>query len=196
MELSWLSMLRLPPLRVSVLVGLGLLGLVLGGCVFGVRGVPASEGLENFARVNAGLWRGAQPDERGIERLKQLGAATIINLRMANDVRPDEVAAAKRLGLGYYNVPLHGLSAPTEADVDRVLALIATAKPPVFIHCQHGADRTGTIIACYRMTHDGWTAQHAMAEAKQHGFSGWQFGMKRFVLAYPSHGHAAIPVAP
>ena len=149
-----------------------------------VRGVPATEGLANFARVGESFWRGAQPDEAGIDTLKKWGVATIINLRMADEVMPYEEAAARRNGIGYVNVPLPGLHAPSEADVARVLELIKTSKPPVFVHCQHGADRTGTIVACYRMKTDGWTTERAFAEAKRFGLSRWQFGMKNFILSY------------
>ena len=164
----------------------GMLAVVLlaGGCLGGQRGVPASEGLANFARVSETLWRGAQPDEHGLETLKKLGATTIINLRMADDVVPGEEAAARRLGLGYVNVPLPGWSAPDAVAVARVL--LASSPPPVFLHCEHGADRTGTIIACYRIRHDGWTTERALAEARVYGLSGWQFGMKRFVRSFPA----------
>lgn len=163
---------------------------VAGGCVGGQRGVPASEGIANFGRVSPVLWRGAQPDEPGIEHLAKLGVVMIINLRQADDVVPGEAATARRLGLDYENVPLPGLGAPDEADVARVLALIANAPGPVFLHCEHGADRTGTIVACYRIRHDGWAVDRALAEAKRYGLSDWEFGMKRFVRHF-----AAAPVA-
>ena len=80
------------------------LTFAIAGCSLFARGVPASEGLPNFGRVSNVLFRGAQPDERGLENLKRLGVATIINLRMADDAVPGEEAAARRLGIGYVNV--------------------------------------------------------------------------------------------
>lgn len=56
------------------------MAIVSGGCTNQPRGVPASEGIANFGQVNATLYRGAQPDERGIGNLQRLGVATIINL--------------------------------------------------------------------------------------------------------------------
>lgn len=155
-----------------------------GGCAGGRRGVPASQGIANFGRVNGTLFRGAQPDERGLENLQRLGVATIINLRMAADAWHGEADAAHRHGLVYVNVPLQGLGAPTDAQVTRVLSLLESSRPPVFVHCEHGADRTGTIVACYRMRHDGWTPDQAMAEAERFGMSGWQFGMRSYVRDY------------
>jgi len=173
----------------NVVLRMGWLGMLLavalsGGCASFPRGVPAAEGIGNFAKVDDRLWRGAQPDAAGLARLKELGAATVINLRMADDVEPGEEATARRLGLGYVNVPLHGFSAPSDADVARVLGLIATSPAPVFLHCEHGADRTGTIVACYRLRHYGWTAEEALAEARRHGISIWEFGMIRYVRKF------------
>jgi protein tyrosine/serine phosphatase len=52
---------------------------------------------------------------------------------------------------------------------------------PVFIHCQHGCDRTGTIIACYRIKHEQWTRENAWQEAVRYGISRFERGMKSFV---------------
>ena len=171
----------------------GLFGLTFlaGGCSIGPPGVPASNGIANFGKVSETLWRGAQPDEPGTEHLAKLGVAMIINLRQADDVVPGEAAAARRLGLAYENVPLPGWDEPSDAAVARVLALIAASPGPVFLHCEHGADRTGTIIACYRIRHDGWTTERALAEARNYGLSGWEFGMKRFVREFSAKPAAA-----
>lgn len=170
--------------RIWTIAAVALLTLGTVGCVLVARGVPASEGLPNFGRADARLWRGAQPDAVGLKSLKRLGVATVINLRMADDVAPGEEETLRRLGIDYFNVPLRGLSGPTDAEVDQVLALIASSPAPVFVHCQHGADRTGVIIACRRMRHDGWTTERALAEAEHYGISVWQFGMKRYIRGF------------
>ena len=152
------------------------------------RGVPASEGIINFCKVNDRLYRGAQPDATGIKNLARLGVKTIINLRTANDVWKAEEAEARTSGITYTNVPLRGLGRPTDAQAATLLALIETLPAPVFIHCQHGCDRTGTIIACYRIKYDSWSSQLALEEARKYGLSALERGMRKFILAF---GNAA-----
>lgn len=150
-------------------------------CAAGQRGMPAQEGIGNFGRVNDSLFRGAQPDETGLKNLKRLGIKTVINLRTTNDLWKAEEAAAGRNGIAYTNVPLAGLGRPTEEQISRVLSIIETAPSPVFIHCEHGCDRTGAVIACYRIRHDKWSSQEALHEARQFGMSPLERGMKACV---------------
>ena len=51
--------------------------------------------------------------------------------------------------------------------------------------------RTGTIVACYRMGHDGWTNEQALEEARHYGLSAWQFGMTRYIREYSPPAAAA-----
>lgn len=140
------------------------------------------EALPNFHLVNAQLYRGAQPKTGGLKRLKEIGVKTIVNLRGADEHTREEEQEAGASGLRYYNVVLPEFSKPKGQDVQRVLELIdAPENQPVFVHCRRGADRTGTIIAAYRITHDGWTAADAKKEAEKYGMSWTQRGMKHFI---------------
>jgi protein tyrosine/serine phosphatase len=138
--------------------------------------------LPNFHQVNSQLYRGAQPIAGGLQRLKAIGIKTIVNLRRDDDRTRAEGDTARALGLRYYSVPLPGFSAPKDKEVQQVLDIInAPDNQPIFVHCRHGEDRTGTIIACYRITHDGWTATQAKKEAESCGMSWTQVGMKRYI---------------
>lgn len=152
--------------------------------VAGRRGLPAQEGIYNFGKVSEGLYRGAQPDEAGIQNLKRLGIKTIVNLRMPDDVLSGEETQAHANGITYTNVPLRGLGRPTDEQVKNVLALIETLPAPVFVHCQHGCDRTGTIVACYRIQHDKWLSETALDEAGHYGMSPFERGMRKFVKEF------------
>ena len=77
------------------------------------------------------------------------------------------------------------LGRPTDEQVERALAVIdARENWPVFVHCQRGADRTGVIIAVYRILRDKWTAEQAIDEAKRFGMAGLQFRKKDYISDY------------
>jgi tyrosine-protein phosphatase SIW14 len=140
------------------------------------------ESLPNFQQVNPNLYRGAQPPPGGLKILADKGIKTIINLRGASDETRAEEQQAKALGIKFFNLQFPPLSKPDFTQVDQALALINDpANQPVFVHCKHGEDRTGTVIACYRMTHDNWDDEQAITEAKKFGMSFVQVSMKRFI---------------
>ena len=152
-----------------------------GACFAGNRGLPAQQGILNFGKVGEDVYRGAEPDTTAVSNLQRFGIKTIIDLRMPRQVRKAEALEARAAGIVYTNVAMPGLSRPTDAQVKNVLALMDTLPKPVFIHCQHGCDRTGTVIACYRIQHDNWTHATAWQEAVRHGISRLERGMRNYV---------------
>ena len=81
------------------------------------------------------------------------------------------------------------LNRPSHEQVARVLAIINDpANHPVFIHCKRGSDRTGTIVACYRISKENWTDEQAIDEAKRHGMSWIQFSMKDYISDFDRDG--------
>jgi protein tyrosine/serine phosphatase len=62
-----------------------------------------------------------------------------------------------------------------------LLALIKTLPAPVFVHCRPGCDRTGTIIACYRIRQGGWPNEAALEEARKYGLSKLEHGMTKYI---------------
>jgi protein tyrosine/serine phosphatase len=151
---------------------------------FGERGVPAQQGVANFGRVSDGLFRGAQPSGPALTNLAWLGIKSIINLRMPTEATREEELAARAQGIVYTNVPLAGTGRPTDDQVRLALRLIETLPKPVFVHCKHGADRTGLIVACYRIEHDKWSNDAALKEAVTYGMSRFERQMKNFVLSF------------
>ena len=153
-------------------------------CKSSARGLPTQEGILNFGKVTETIYRGAQPDTNGMASLQRLGVKMIINLRMPGDGWKEEESLAQAQGIIYTNVPLRGIGRPTDDQINTVLKLIESVQGPVFIHCQHGCDRTGTIVACYRIKHDQWSSEKALAEAVHYGMSSLERGMKRYVADF------------
>lgn len=146
---------------------------------------PSYKELPNFRKVSDGLNLGAQPQSGGVKKLAELGIKTILNLRGPDELIPGEQKETETAGLRYFNIPMPGLSAPTNEQVARVMAIVNDPdNQPVFVHCKRGADRTGTIGAIYRISHDGWTADRAIAEARLNGMSWAEFGMRTYIWDY------------
>lgn len=144
-----------------------------------------SENLPNFHQVNSKLYRGAQPKAGGLKELAARGIKTIVNLRGQGEGVRAEAAEASAAGLRFFNIPFDRKGRPDDADLKQVLTIIDTPEyQPVFVHCQQGADRTGTVIAIYRITHDDWTSERAKAEANRYGMHPWERGMKNYIHDY------------
>ena len=146
---------------------------------------PSYKDLPNFHKVSDQLYRGAQPLRGGMKKLSELGVKTVINLRGPDDRISGEQEETESAGLRYFNIPMPGLSAPSDEQVARVMAIVNNPdNQPVFIHCKRGSDRTGTITAIYRISREGWTSDRAIAEARRNGMSWAEFGMRTYISDY------------
>jgi tyrosine-protein phosphatase SIW14 len=172
----------------ALLVALTLLGPIAFG-----QSQPSYGELPNFYRVNEHLYRGGQPRTGGIKKLADLGVKTIINLRGEDDLSRSEEKEVTGANMRYFRVPMAGVGRPTDAEMSRVMAIVdAPENWPVFIHCKRGSDRTGTVVACYRILHDRWDGERATAEARKFGMSWVEMGMKGYISDYyRSHSQAA-----
>jgi protein tyrosine/serine phosphatase len=115
---------------------------------------------------------------------------------MPKEALKSEQGQAAADGMIYTNVPLAGVGRPTDAQVAKILSLIESSPSPVFVHCEHGCDRTGTIIACYRIQHDQWSGAAALQEARKYGMSKLERGMRNFVLDFARSTNKPVPATP
>ena len=142
--------------------------------------------LPNFHEVHSYLYRGARPTGAGLEKLKSMGIKTIIDLRASKlEVEP-EAATVKRMGFTTINLPMTS-QAPTKQEIDTFIATVENAEKtnsPVFVHCAHGADRTGCMIGIWRVTHDGWTYDKAYEEMRKYNFKPKYSLLSNTVKAY------------
>jgi protein tyrosine/serine phosphatase len=126
--------------------------------------------LPNFHLVAPGVYRGAAPTPAGLRRLRAMGVRTVIDLRIAPKTVRKEKATAESLGLKFINLPMSE-EPPTQSQVDTLLSTLRAAKrEPVYVHCQHGADRTGCMLVIYRETEQGWNYDRTYKEMRRYGF--------------------------
>lgn len=153
---------------------MGTLGLGLAGCATG-HPHTANRPLRHLFKVDQDLYRGAQPTAEGFHELKALGVKTVISLRA---LRPSEQREIQRemesLGMRWVSLPMRMAWRATPKQIQEFLAIATDpANQPVFIHCEQGEDRTGSMVAIYRIVKQGWAPERAYREAVSLGMADW-----------------------
>jgi protein tyrosine phosphatase (PTP) superfamily phosphohydrolase (DUF442 family) len=156
------------------LVAVCLLALSVNGCAYVSYVKDPFVDIPAFSQVNEHIYRGGRPKAAGFEHLKSLGIKTIVDLTgTGKDAQREEQRAAE-YGFEYVHIPLSVYKKPTdEQSLLFLKAVLDPQKQPVFVHCHSGRDRTGAMIAMYRIVVDGWMPKVAYGEALDHGF--WPF---------------------
>ena len=126
------------------------------------------EGVGDFAEVTPTLYRGGQPSRVGYEALARMGVNIVVDARLSG--KGDERKNVEKAGMQYVAIPWHCLFPKDDVFV-RFLALLRdNPGKKVFVHCRYGDDRTGMMIAAYRMSVEGWSADEALKEMDEFGF--------------------------
>lgn len=142
-------------------------GLLAAGCASG----PEEAALPgNFHRVSDELYRSEQPDAAAFRQLARLGIRSVLNLRRHHG---DEERLADS-GLILYELPVNAGDL-TESQLRSALTILRAAPKPILVHCRHGSDRTGAVVAAYRIVEAGWSVEEAIAELKSepYGHHDW-----------------------
>jgi tyrosine-protein phosphatase SIW14 len=131
-----------------------LLALLLASCA----------GTPNLHRVDAKVWRSGQPVRCDFRTLEKAGIGEVLCLRRWHSDK-DEAGALKRHHVRMNAGEIH------DEDIVASLRILVAAEKPLLVHCFHGADRTGVVIAMYRMVMQDWPREKAIAELEdpRHG---------------------------
>ena len=112
-----------------------------------------------------------------------MGVRTLLSLRTFHDDPDVENAGDSLTRESIRAKPWHA----EKEDVARFLKIVTDPKKqPVFVHCQHGSDRTGMMCAVYRVVVEGWSKDEAIREmtSEEFGFhEEWQ-SLVRFVREF------------
>lgn len=153
--------------------------------VFPAVAGSTAHGIKNFLQVDQFVYRGAQPTREGYAYLARIGVKTVIDLREPGERSKAEESAVMAAGMKYVNVPMTGLTPPTDSEISKILGILEDQSAgAAFVHCMRGADRTGAVIAAYRIDHDRWDNGRALREAKDMGMSFFQFQRKNFIRTF------------
>ncbi len=121
--------------------------------------------------VSPGIWRGPRPTQATLAQLKSLGVKTILDLENSDDAIRSERAAVGKLGMTFVLESMSGFWTPNDSEVNQIEAIMADpSRRPIFVHCQHGQDRTGLIVGLHRVFHEHWTPAAAYKEMLAKGF--------------------------
>lgn len=125
-------------------------------------------------QVSENIFRGPRPETSpDFDKLAALAVVDLLDLQGA----PWEVLtrfANLREYLGYMRgfrsirIAMNGFLPPNQDDVE--LALDTLTYKKIYVHCRWGKDRTGYVIAAWRMRVCGWTYDQAVAEMYANGF--------------------------
>ena len=125
-------------------------------------------GVPNFGEVNPHLLRGGQPQLVGYKNLKQMGVDIVVDLRLSG--KDAERRNVEKAGMKYVAIPWHCYFPKDKQFAEFLNLLRENRNQKIFVHCRYGDDRTGMMIAAYRMAVDNWTPEEARMEMEKFGF--------------------------
>lgn len=157
---------------------------MLNGCATR-RPIPVEHGIPNLVQVESAIWRGGQPTAEGWRHLYALGVTNVVKLN-----KPEEGndGPAILLGMIVQNFPISAIDqtvgTPSRASIDAAARAI---RHGTFVHCGSearteeaierndstgagGNDRSGLVVALWRVRVQGWSKDRAHAEMIACGF--------------------------
>jgi len=133
-------------------------------------GIPETlkpEEAPNYHRVSPQLATAGQPSADILKKAKELGFATVVNLKMPQEGIEGDRKILESLGIRFVSVPITPGSF-TFTDAKAVAAVLDDPKAgPVLLYC-HSSNRVGGVWAVYQVM-KGRTPEDALAEGKKVG---------------------------
>ncbi|HWC66012.1 MAG TPA: tyrosine-protein phosphatase [Thermoanaerobaculia bacterium] len=139
--------------------------------------VPA-EGVENLYRIESDLYRSARPEGAGFRALAAMGVKSVLDVES-----PGDDGAARGSALKLFHVPMSAFGLRNDRVLAALRILADPGNRPIVVHCHLGADRTGALIALYRVVVEGWSNEDAIREMDDGGYhhSSWWRNLDRYV---------------
>jgi len=185
-----LLVVRMAQIHYRILIAAGLLALVSlipGLQVSWCQTEKELRGLPNFGRVTDNLYRGGQPTLDGFSSLRAMGVGMVVNFRDERAETEIEKRQVESLGIKYVGIPFSANHKPPTNQIVEFLDLLrANPSTKIFVHCRRGADRTGLMIAAYRVSIEHQPVTDAVSEMHRFHYD-WLFRpqLKRYIDSLP-----------
>ena len=141
-------------------------------------------------KVTNNLYRGARIESNSqFDKLDSLNIELIINLEDdSKSIFHDELLC-EVLKARFEHFSMSEFARPEVELLEKVVNCIEHNQTPIYIHCKHGQDRTGYVIAAYRMIVEKWTFGEAWYELIQMGhkwlfYFWWKKSLKKIAKKY------------
>ena len=124
-------------------------------------------------QIAPGVYCGPAPDnDQEYEHLQQLGVRTVLDMRkcrpLASSLEQENIHAR---GMLYRRIPVGFLPTHTGSPEEVLRLMSDPCCQPIYVHCSLGRDRTGLMVALYRVRYLGWDPQHAYAAMEEHQYN-------------------------
>ncbi len=136
-------------------------------------------------KVSEGVFRGPHPKEADLRELSGMGIGTVLSLENNPSVVAEEERACRSLNINFVNIPLSELAPPSPGALKQAVHVIQQYRDGgIYVHCRRGIDRTGYVIASFRMLVEDRKLDTAYKECCDHGHSKlfyffWKNSLKR-----------------
>lgn len=124
--------------------------------------------IGNFYKVTDNIYRGDRPTPSDLKDLQKLGIKTLLDLEYFHTDR--YAVRESKTNFKFLHIRMNPWDIDDEDIVTALDILTDKNNYPIYVHCKHGSDRTGVVIAMYRIVVQGWTKDEALAEMKGGGY--------------------------
>lgn len=140
----------------------------------------------NFRQVTPNLYRSGLISKESVPYLKELGIKTVLTFDNKLDRVEKEQKFLEEAGIKSISIPWSGWDYPNDQTIQKIHEIInQPERQPILVHCKHGQERTGVVVATWRIADQGWTFDQAYEEMKFCGFRPFQYGhLKDYVFDF------------